>query len=293
VIATLPQLTHFDGNEVTRTERIKAMQRLPELQAQLRALVPLAVQRKAELKARFAEKQRKIESGEIIVNNETTDEWCPEVRVSDARELREIEEQKEASRKKAQDRSNDLFSGQRPRERRFFKDDGTPVQMNTGKWPFSIDDDGVSITVDVALPKFLDSAQIDADVQPTYVRITAKKQTLQLVLPDEVLTDSSVAKRSATTGHLLLTCPKIHPVVVSKAPQPKRAQPKALGQSGGTAGLLPAPPAAPGSSLKGAVDIRSIVATPGGGGGGGAPPEALKPVLGPDFDEEEEVPPLL
>ena len=92
---------------------------------------------------------------------------------------------------------------------------------------------------------------------------------------------------------MLLTCPKIHPVVVSKAPQPKRAQPKALGQSGGTAGLLPAPPAAPGSSLKGAVDIRSIVATPGGGGGGGAPPEALKPVLGPDFDEEEEVPPLL
>ena len=40
------------------------------------------------------------------------------------------------------------------------KDDGTPVQMNTHKWPFSIEDDGINVVVDVALPKFLDSAQV-------------------------------------------------------------------------------------------------------------------------------------
>ena len=31
--------------------------------------------------------------------------------------------------------------------------------MNTAKWPFSIDDDGTDVILDVALPKFLDSAQ--------------------------------------------------------------------------------------------------------------------------------------
>ena len=124
------------------------------------------------------------------------------------------EDLKQAYRKKAQ--TDTLFGDQAPRERRFFKEDGTPIQMNTAKWPFSIDEDGLHVYVHVALPKFLDSAQVDADVQPTYVRVTSKKwsgqdekilATLQLVLPCEVLTDSSNAKRSATTGHLLLTCP--------------------------------------------------------------------------------------
>ena len=38
--------------------------------------------------------------------------------------------------------------------------------MNTGKWPFSIEDDGVNVMVDVALPRFLDSAQARAARRP-------------------------------------------------------------------------------------------------------------------------------
>lgn len=123
------------------------------------------------------------------------------------------------------------------------------------------------------------------------------KQTIQLVLPSEVLTDSAVAKRSATTGHLLLTCPKMHPVVTSKAPaQKKKAQ--AIGSSAEKAGLLPAPPSAPsapGAGLKGlgpGDSIRSIVASKGKGSSA-EPAPAIKPTLGPDFDDEDEVPPLL
>jgi len=290
VIATLPQLQSLDGKDILRAERIKAMQRLPQLEKELARLAPIAVARKAAQRARWEEKQRKIESGELIVTTETTDEWCPEVRVSDARELREIEEEKTAYRKKAQ--TDSLFGDQKPRERRFFKDDGTPIQMNTAKWPFSIDEDGLNVYVDVALPKFLDSAQVDADVQPTYVRITAKKNTLQLVLPAEVLTDSSNAKRSATTGHLLLTCPKLHPVVTSKAPQPKKPPPKAIAAPPTAAGLLAAP-AEPGSQLKGAVDIRGIVPTGPGRAASDEAAAALKPTLGPDFDDEDDVPPLM
>ena len=142
-------------------------------------------------------------------------------------EPEEQEEKRAASRRKG----DTIFGDQPMRDRRMFKDDGTPVQMNTAKWPFSIEEDSLNVYVDVALPKFLDSAMVDADVQPTYVRIQAgqaikegrDKSTLQLVLPAEVLVDSSLAKRSATTGHLLLTCPKMHPVVTSKVPQKKKA----------------------------------------------------------------------
>merc|ERR1711988_1470670 len=156
-----------------------------------------------------------------------------------------IQEEKEEYRRHAQNNGS-LFPDQPARERRFFKEDGTPVQMNTAKWPFSIDEDGAAVYVDIALPKFLDSAQVDADVQPIYVRVTAKKNVMQLLLPAEVLTDASVAKRSATTGHLLLTCPKLCPVVVSKAPQEKKkvAAKKAL--EAAATPMLRAPSSLPG-----------------------------------------------
>ena len=130
----------------------------------------------------------------------------------------------------------------------------------------------------------LSSAQINADVQPTYVRVEAKKNTLQLLLPCEVLTDSSVAKRSQTTGHLLLTCPKLHPIVTSKAPQPARQKPQAIADA--RKELADARSAQKGAHLKGAVDVRSIIKK------ADALPEVEKVALGPDFDDEEEVPPL-
>ena len=57
-------------------------------------------------------------------------------------------------------------------------------------------------------------------MEPTYIRVMAKKHTLQLLLPAEVLTDASTAQRSATTGHLVLTCPKVPPPAASP---PRRA----------------------------------------------------------------------
>lgn len=288
VVATLPQLESLDGVAVTRSERIKALQRLPQLQEELKGLAVSARERKAALRARRAERRRAIAAGEIA--DDTTDEWCPEVRVADARELREAEEAKEAYQKASRNKG-DLFHDQTPRERRLFKADGTPVQMNTAKWPFSMDDDGTSIVVDVALPKFLDSAQVDADVQPTYVRVGAKKHTLQLILPAEVLATASTAQRSSTTGHLLLTCPKVHPIVVSRAPRRKKAAPEALTAAAVAALPAPSEPTAPGSALKGAVDIRSIVSSGAQKEAGGA--AKPKESLGEDWSDEEEVPPLL
>jgi len=139
-------------------------------------------------------------------------------------------------------------------------------------------------------------------VQPNYVRVQAgqaikegrDKNTLQLVLPSEVLVDSSSAKRSATTGHLLLTCPKMHPVVTSKAPQKKKVAQR-IAASAPASGMLPAP-SAPGATLKAMAPgehVRSIVSSAKQGKSASEPAPALKPVLGPDFDDEEEVPPLL
>jgi hypothetical protein len=106
----------------------------------------------------------------------------------------------------------------------------------------------------------------------------------------QVLTDSSVAKRSMTTGHLLLTCPKLCPVVVSKAPQTRKKTSSNALKGVSATPMLQAPPVAPGSDLKGAVDIKSIV--PHADTLKPAPAEMVQ-ALGPDYDDEDDVPPLL
>mmetsp|Transcript_31026 Transcript_31026/g.81154 ORF Transcript_31026/g.81154 Transcript_31026/m.81154 type:complete len:456 (-) Transcript_31026:153-1520(-) len=296
VVATLPQLTKLDGTDISRTERIKAMQRLPELERELASLAPIAAERKKEQRERQRERQRRIDDGELVVDKDTVDEWCPEIRVQDSRELRKIEEDKNEYRRKTQNSGGGLFGDQPKRERSFFKEDGTPNQMNTAKWPFSIEEDGAAVYVDIALPKFLDSAQVDADVQPNYVRVTAKKNILQLVLPSEVLTDASTAKRSTTTGHLQLTCPKLCPVVVSKAPvEKKKKERERLQSTQVPTPMLQPPPSESGANLKplsSADSVGQIVAQNGQPRKKEARAD-MAPQLGPDYDEEDDVPPLL
>ena len=48
----------------------------------------------------------------------------------------------------------------------------------------------------------------DLDVQPKYVRVTIREKILQVVLFEDVKPMESEAKRSLTTGHLLVTLPK-------------------------------------------------------------------------------------
>ena len=65
--------------------------------------------------------------------------------------------------------------------------------------------------MDISIPKFLSSSLIDLDVHPSYVTVIIKAKTLRLVLPAEVNAEEAVAQRSTTTGHLLISMPKIDP----------------------------------------------------------------------------------
>ena len=64
------------------------------------------------------------------------------------------------------------------------------------------------MTLTVALGRQLDSSLIEADVQPTHVRLLIKGRLLQLALPAEVQPDACTAQRSRASGRLMLTMPK-------------------------------------------------------------------------------------
>lgn len=93
-------------------------------------------------------------------------------------------------------------------------------------------DENTCYILEVECPKFMDTSLIDCDVHTTFVRLSIKskvsyttckaqsskcshQQILQLVLEEEVSPDSSSVKRSQTTGHLLLTLPKVKPLLTA------------------------------------------------------------------------------
>lgn len=88
--------------------------------------------------------------------------------------------------------------------------EGRLYQKNEGGWNFRLleSDCKSKVLLDVPVGRYMDLSLIDIDVQPTWVRILVKGKLLQLLLPEEVNPDASIAQRSATTGNLLISMPK-------------------------------------------------------------------------------------
>uniref|UniRef100_F6YY79 Leucine-rich repeat-containing protein 6 n=1 Tax=Ciona intestinalis TaxID=7719 RepID=F6YY79_CIOIN len=133
-------------------------------------------------------------------------DFTPESRTSIQNKLKENKEKTHDSKFKQPKKEK--------RERRLFNEEGKPMNINEGKVDFSLtetEDDGAFV-LDVACYKYMDTSLIaEADVQPWYVQVTMKGQLLQLSLLEEVKPDSSTAKRSQITGHLIVTMPKLDP----------------------------------------------------------------------------------
>ena len=104
------------------------------------------------------------------------------------------------------------------------KKDGGIKQCNQGKYEFwfeeeeSVKDDGNgkkstagTLVMRVAIPKYLSTSLIDVDIHPTYVSIVIKSKISRVILPVEVTSTQSVARRSAASGYLELVMAKADP----------------------------------------------------------------------------------
>lgn len=232
-IHRLPQLRCLDGKDITKSMRIVAAQHFPRLEAELREKAVVcrekkaieAVAKKEAAAAKAAEKEAKmqaraeLEKEGVVVEDDTESEeeteHTPENRVDMYKEIAEEKAEKEAREREREPRKRDYEQEQKDaiERTRKLEEEGRIRQCNEGKWVFSFDETGKhgSVVLDVSVPKFLDSSLIDVDVHPNYVSIVIKSKVLRLNLPAEVDSSNSSAARSKTTGHLVLTMPKIHP----------------------------------------------------------------------------------
>nr|CAD7437722.1 unnamed protein product [Timema bartmani] len=103
------------------------------------------------------------------------------------------------------------------RKYRTFASDGRPLNLNEAKVPFTLTEDDTtnSIVLDVSVFRYLDTSLIDVDIHPNYAKVTIKGKVLQIVFDKEIKCGSTVVQRSQTTGHLVLTMPKVNGTVKS------------------------------------------------------------------------------
>jgi protein TilB len=258
VVHTLPRLERLDGTNITKSERIQAAQEHASIR---RRLIQAAAARKMsgewkppaptcledyEVSSDEEDEEPEPTGDAPLIEEIVTDgaekidkkanktkPWCPQTRIEDAITTARQKEKAEEVKKKSsilndceeKEEADSEIRVPRPPE------GATPEdvrQRNEGKWEFEFgeDDAGKEITLNLLLPKYLDTTLIDLDVQPWYVRVTIKGKVLQMVLPDEVDCTNTKAERSQMTGALLLTLPRARPDLI-KARAFERAREKA------------------------------------------------------------------
>ncbi|GFR98504.1 protein tilB homolog [Elysia marginata] len=212
--------------------------------------------------------------------------YTPESRIevhNHLKELKEKEEKKDDTDKKP--------------ARKYFADDGRPYNVNEPKVDFELTEDGENVYLDVSIFKHMDTAMLDCDVQPQYVRVVLKGKILQLQLPEEVSGVNSKAQRSQITGHLLVTMPKIKPVLRPKQQKAETKGNKAGGerkteQSKTQNQYLEVDAGArSGPDIAGIVPDKTVAKAPFGGHADRRPTMEERPNSA-DFVDDPDVPPL-
>lgn len=249
VIGMLPQLMSLDGIEVTKSLAIKAKQKLPQLQKELKSLAKQKADEKVAKKAandriaseKAALKARKKEgkaidvsnctAGEVVVVEDVEEddeeeedenelmENTPETRVKIYKELAQQKKEKEDREKVNAPKERDYEKEQREaiestrKKEEDIDKNGDIKQKNEGAWDFFWDEETKPgfVILEVNVARHLDSSLIDVDVHPTYVSMIIKSKTLRLRLPAEVRSESSKCQRSKVTGSLMITMPKLNP----------------------------------------------------------------------------------
>ncbi|KAJ7338147.1 hypothetical protein JRQ81_010765 [Phrynocephalus forsythii] len=259
VVATLHQLKFLDSKEISRSERIQALQNYSEAEKQIeeqeqayllkrREEKEKAQRRQREKQEKKREKQKKHNLGfdeqgfysterekpqegteyyDLVIEDDEDEEeerafWeepvphTPEARLEAHRFVEEKRMGKE---------NREQIKKEKP-PRTLITPEGRVLNVNEPKLPFSLEDDEENnwFILDLSVYRHLDTSLLDVDVQPTYVRVTVKGKVFQLVLPAEVKPDNSSARRSQTTGHLVINLPKAKEIMVAnqKASTPEK-----------------------------------------------------------------------
>ncbi|XP_076063602.1 touch insensitive larva B [Oratosquilla oratoria] len=220
LVCALPQITTLDGNRITKAERLRALQRMDAVSRAVHRDQKAAIENRRRQKENYEqealmenfEKEKKTDDNDD--DDDDDDKFWHENSVHSPEERvfmqREMDRRRQKAERKSSNKSEELFNPQR-KPPRLFSRDGRPLNVNQARVEFDLKEDLElgAFVLEVHTYRYLDPSQLKADVEPWYVRVAVKGRVLQLVLLEEVRTSLCTAQRSQTTGHLVITMPKM------------------------------------------------------------------------------------
>jgi protein TilB len=190
----VPQLAFLNGNEILKSDRIKANQNLKRLEDELEIAI-----------------KENIIKKELDPDRDNPDKYTKEYRRRIYKEMEADRELKEKEKQDKQKQNDEYWYGMKETViPSAYKDNGDIRICNQGKYDFKLDEDDVRTgitTFELKLPKHMDTTQVQVDLNPQYVRVVAKDKVTQLKFAHEIIVEKSTIQRSQTTGLLLIKCP--------------------------------------------------------------------------------------
>uniref|UniRef100_A0A663NAC0 Leucine-rich repeat-containing protein 6 n=1 Tax=Athene cunicularia TaxID=194338 RepID=A0A663NAC0_ATHCN len=219
VVATLHQLKCLDSKEIECSERIQALQNYPEVKQKIReqeqAYLLKRAREKEEAQRRMQErkdkKQNQMESEHGFDSPDSLqDKENHQAEGDGEQEMWRTVEDDEEDRRFWEELTpytpeSRLETHRYIEEKRRAKDNiRESKKREKSPWRL-VTAEGKVLNVNV--PKYI-------NLCPTYIQVLVKGKPFQFVLPEEVKPDSSSAKRSQTTGHLVVSMPKVCKIIL-------------------------------------------------------------------------------
>lgn len=191
IISKLPAINFLNGNEILKSERIKANQLFPFLEKELEKL-----------------SIENIEKKQNDPDKDNPNRYTKEYR----RKLyKEIEEEKNDKEKQRTEKPKSPWDMDEPKgPLPTYKDNGEIRVCNQGKYDFYFNEDIFTTGIllfELKLPKHMQTTQIQVDLNPQYIRVVVKDKVTQMKFAYEIIVEKSIIQRSLTTGHLVVKCP--------------------------------------------------------------------------------------
>jgi protein TilB len=194
VIGRCPQLIIYNGDEIKKSERIKAKEMMP-----------------------IMEKELEKESREHVIfkQNDPGQKDPNKYSVEYRRKLyKDLEKEKleNERRKKEESSKGSLWDEPTIKEvpPPVYKENGEVRICNQGRYEVFLDEDIYTTAITtfrIKLPKFLDTSKIKVDLNPNYVRIDVKGKITQWRFENDIIVEKATVQRSTTTGVLEIKAP--------------------------------------------------------------------------------------
>ncbi len=194
VIGRCPQLIIYNGDEIKKSERIKAKEMMEMMEKEL---------------------EKESKQHVIFKQNDPSAKDPNKYTVEYRRKMyKELESEKLETERKRKEESSKGSLWDEPTIKEVpppvYKENGEVRICNQGRYEVFLDEDIYTTAITtfrIKLPKYLDTSKIKVDLNPNYVRIDVNGKITQWRFDNDIIVEKATVQRATTTGILEIKAP--------------------------------------------------------------------------------------